>query len=373
MPAMSKPSLIRGLRAAVAGIALAAMASSAGAATRPAGPTATGATLVAGGLDFPAAFTFAPDGRVFYGERFTGEIRIRDLSTGSDTLFATIPNLAHSGEQGLLGIALHPRYPAVPLLYAYATRLVGTQRQNQIIAVLDLGGVGRLLRVIFRSDTTAGTYHDGGRIRFGPDGMLYAMVGEAHDPSNAQDLSNDAGKVLRMTPAGTVPPDNPFPGSVAFSYGHRNSFGFTFDPLTRVLWETENGPECNDEINTVFPGMNYGWGPNETCSTPPSPPVNTNQDGPDPQLPLVWYTPTIAPTGAAFCFGCGLPGAQGNLFFGAVNTGEIRRVKLTGDRLGIASQVVAYDHPSGILSMEVGPGGAIYFSDDSGIWKLVSV
>jgi glucose/arabinose dehydrogenase len=348
------------------------MVSYAAASTRRAAPSAIGATLVAGGLDFPAAFTFARDGRIFYGERFTGEIRIRDLRTGSDTLFATIPDLATSGEQGLLGLALHPAYPSVPLVYAYATRFVGTQRQNQIVALRDVGGTGQLQGIIFRSDTTAGTYHDGGRILFGPDHMLYAVVGEAHDSSNAQDLSVNAGKVLRMTPSGAVPPDNPFPGSVNFTYGLRNSFGFTFDPLTGILWETENGPECNDEINTIFSGQNYGWGPSETCSTPPPAPENTNQDGPDPHLPLAWYTPTIAPTGTAFCFGCGLPSSQSQLFFGAVNTGEIRRVTLTADRMGIAGQAVVYDHSSGILSMEVGPNRAIYFSDASGIWRLIS-
>jgi glucose/arabinose dehydrogenase len=363
----------RTLIVAVAGCMLLSPASGVGASIAVPRPTAIGATLVAGGLDFPAAFTFAPDGRVFYGERLTGEIHVRDLSTGSDVLFATIPNLATSGEQGLLGLALHPRYPTLPLLYAYATRFVGSQRQNQIIVLRDVGGVGRPLRIIFRSDTAAGTYHDGGRILFGPDGMLYAMVGEAHDSANAQDLSSNAGKILRMTASGAVPPDDPFAGSVNYSYGHRNSFGFTFDPMTQILWETENGPECNDEINTVFSGLNYGWGPSETCSTPPPAPGNTNQDGPDPQLPLAWYTPTIAPTGAAFCIGCGLPSAEGLLFFGAVNTGEIRRVKLTADRLGIAGQVVAYDHPTGILSMEVGADAAIYFSDSDGIWRLVAV
>ena len=100
----------------------------------------------------------------------------------------------------------------------------------------------------------AGTYHDGGHIDFGPDGKLYAVVGEGHDSSNAQDLTNDAGKVLRMNRNGSVPADNPFDDSRIFSYGLRNSFGFAFDPQSGTLWETENGPECVDEINVEQDG-----------------------------------------------------------------------------------------------------------------------
>jgi glucose/arabinose dehydrogenase len=177
--------------------------------------------------------------------------------------------------------------------------------------------------------------------------------------------------MLRMTSSGGVPNDNPFPGNPAWSYGHRNSFGFTFDPLTGRLWETENGPECNDEINLIARGANFGWGPHETCLTPPPPPANTNQDGPNPVMPLAWFTPTIAPTGAAFCVGCGLPSSEGTLFFGAYNTHQITQVVLDANRTGIASMAVVYTHPSAILSMERGPDNAIYFSDPSGIYKLV--
>ncbi|HYT29599.1 MAG TPA: PQQ-dependent sugar dehydrogenase [Actinomycetota bacterium] len=348
----------------------------------PPGPTAAtpgqtsaiGKQLVLGGLPFPAAFTFFADGRILYGERFTGDIRIYDPSNGSNTRFFHVTKLATDGEQGLLGLAVHPRYPAKPYVYAYATRTINGTLRNQVLRITDSGGTGTAKKVIFSSDTVAGTYHDGGRILFGPDGMLYAVVGEAHSPANAQDLSNNAGKVLRMTPAGKAPPDDPFPGTPIFTYGLRNSFGFTFDPQTRKLWETENGPECNDEINLELSGQNHAWGPSETCSTPPSPPTNTNQDGPQPRImPLAFFSPPIAPTGAAFCSGCGLTGDQGDLFFGAYNTGDIRDVKLTADRTGISSMSVVYTNASGILSMERGPDGALYFSDAGAIDKLVQM
>src|SRR5712691_4858747 len=227
-------------------------------------PAAIGAVPVVTGLDWPAGFTFAPDGRIFYGERYTGEVRIYDPSNGSNTLFFTIPNISTQGEQGLLGIAVDPTFQSTrPYVYAYATRVTSNGLRNQIIRIKYVGGTGTTFKVIFSSDTVAGQYHDGGRIKFGPDGYLYAVVGEGHDSSNSQNLGNYAGKILRMTGAGKAPPDNPSPPSLIWSFGHRNSFGFAFDPQTGNLWETENGPECNDEINLIKKAGNFAWGPAE--------------------------------------------------------------------------------------------------------------
>ena len=330
------------------------------------------ATVFASGLNDPAGFTFAPDGRVFYGERATGEVRILSADGGTDSLFFSIPNVVSNGEQGLLGIALDPTYPASPYVYAYATRNVSGQERNQIVRITNTAGTGGSMQVIWSSPTVAGAYHDGGRIMFGPDGKLYAVVGEGHSAANAQKLTNDAGKVLRMNADGSAPGDNPFPGKLIWTYGLRNSFGFDFDPVTGRLWETENGPECNDEINRIIRGRNYGWGPSETCSHPPAAPRNTNQDGPKVVLPKVWYTPTVAPTGAAFCDGCGL-GARtaGTLLFGQWDTGQIVRLRLDSTRHDVAGLSNFYLHPGGIESMETAPDGTVYFSDPTSIWKLV--
>src|SRR5262249_43983879 len=188
------------------------------------GAEGVGGGLVVGGLDWPAAFTSAPDGRIFYGERYTGTIRIYDPATGSNTPFFTITNLETDGERGLLGIALPPNYATRPFVYAYATRNVNGTIENQIIRIRDAGGTGANARVIFTEDIPPNPTHKGGRILFGPDGKLYVVIGEANAPANSQDLTNDAGKILRMTPTGGVPADNPFPGSLIWTYGHRNSF-----------------------------------------------------------------------------------------------------------------------------------------------------
>jgi glucose/arabinose dehydrogenase len=332
---------------------------------------AIGIRQVAGGLDFPAGFTFAPNGRIFYGERFSGQIRVFDPDTRSDRLFFDVPGTPPNpdGEQGLLGVELHPRYSATRLVYAFATRVIGGEFFNQIIRVRNAGGHGTGFTVIFSSPTGRGDYHDGGRILFGPDGMLYAIVGDSHHSANAQDRNNPLGKILRMRPNGTPAPGNPF-GNRIFAYGIRNSFGFGFDPRTGRLWETENGPGCNDELNRVVRGGNYAWGPHQTCEG--KAPQNTNQDGPNRILPERFYSPPIAPTGLVFCGRCGLgPGNRGKLFFGAWNTRQIRRVTLTQGRLGVRQQSVVMTHNDNVLSMERGPGGGLFFSDPNSIQKLV--
>jgi glucose/arabinose dehydrogenase len=357
-------------RIVAATLAALAIAAPVDAATIKARPVATG-------LAFPAAFTFAPDGRIFYAERLTGRIRIFNPATGSDSLFFTVPNVATSVEQGLLGLALHPAYPLTPYVYAYVTRTVAPAAcagvagppWNQIVRIIDARGVGSRMSTVFCAP--AADNHNGGRILFGPDGKLYAVIGENAVPANSQDLTSKLGKVLRMTPSGTVPSDNPFPGRYAYAYGIRNSFGFAFDPQTGRLWETENGPRCNDELNRIVRGGNFGWGPSQTCTSPPDR-ATTNRDGPNPILPQRWWGSTIAPTGAAFCASCRLgSGNEGRLFIGSWKTREIRRITLGALRWGAVGESLAYTHSGGVLSLEAAPDGALYFSDPRAIYKLV--
>ena len=331
-----------------------------------------GAQLVLGNLSTSDSFTFAPDGRIFWGARVSGNIHLYDPDTGSDTIFFTIPNLQHTFDQGLLGLALHPNYPATPIVYAYATRVDHGELHNEIVTMRDAGGVGTGFRVVFVTNTIAATAHQGGRIEFGPDGMLYAMVGDGENAGSAQNTDLTSGKILRLTDRGKPAPGNPFRTPI-FAYGFRNGFGFDFDPQTGLLWDTDNGPACNDEIDLVQSGLNYGWGSHGNCTQPPEPPANTNQDGPNPVFPLAYYTPPIAVTGAAFCSGCGLPDSDGTLFVGAFNTGELRRYVLTPDRLGIASEEVVYTHGGAIIGLEQAPDGTLYFSTGDGIWRLISV
>jgi glucose/arabinose dehydrogenase len=328
------------------------------------------ARRVAGGLDQPVAFTFGPGRQIWYVEKGTGEIRILDMDTEADRLFATVSGVDDAGERGMLGIALHPQYPDQPYVYVYATREVGGNLRNQILRYEDQSGNGTDQTVIFTGTADATPYHNGGRILFGPDGMLYAIVGDGHDASNSQDrTNNDLGKILRIEPDGGIPDDNPFDNRI-WAYGIRNSFGFAFDPETDRLWETENGPACNDEVNLIREGGNFAWGPSATCDG--ASPGNTNRDGADRILPRLFYREPNGITGIAFCEGCHLGGpSDGAAFHGSVNDGRVTRMLLNGARTDIRRRTIVYDHPSSTLSFEVGPGGRIFFSDFGGIWKLV--
>jgi len=329
---------------------------------------------VATGLDDPAGFTFMPNGRIVYLERGSGEIHFLNPSTGADHRFATVGGVNGDGERGALGVALHPNWPRAPYLYVYVTRRVGGQLRNQIVRIRKEGNHAGGMKVLISTPASSSPYHNGGRIAFGPDEMLYAIVGDGHDSSNSQDLSgNLRGKILRMRPDGSVPGDNPIAGSRIHAFGIRNAFGFTWDPQTGYLWESENGPGCNDEINRIRPGGNFGWGPDEGCGSQPAP-GDTNNSGPQPRLmPAAYFADPIGITGAAFCDGCGLGSSvEGDLFFGCVNDGQLRRVSLNGQRTDVAGGPVGVlGAPGGaIYSMEAAPDGRIYFSDARGIYRL---
>jgi glucose/arabinose dehydrogenase len=320
-------------------------------------------------LSFPAAIAVTPNSsRIFYGERLTGRIRRLDPVTGTSTPFFTVPNLASVGEQGVLGLALAPSYPSDRRVWAFVTRTIAGTAKNQLLRIRDDGSGFAVLRSF-----PAARVHNGGRIMFGPDGKLYVVIGEIGSPQLAQNLASLNGKLLRLNRDGTVPSDNPMKGSPIIGYGIRNSFGFTFDPQSGRIWETENGPQCNDEINLIprLTLRNYGWGPSQTCTSPPVAPRNTNQDGLNPVLPKLFFETPAGLTGAAFCDRCGLA-SDGQLFFGDFNTGTIRRAKLTAARTGVASQVPVYVHPDPVLSLETrtGGGGPIYFSTTTNVFRL---
>ena len=314
---------------------------------------------------WPTAFAFTPSGaQVFYVERYTGQIRRHTLATGNDSMWGKVTNVAQAGEQGVLGIALDPRWAkAFKFRWVYVYYTHDSPLQNRIIRMRALAGGGKKKDLLQKLPAASG-YHNGGVIHIGPDNKLWAVSGEAHDPPRAQDKNDPAGKVLRMNLGGGRPGNNPIPGSKAYSYGHRNSFGFTFDPLTDDPWQTENGPGCEDEINHIRPGRNYGWGGGSNCP-------GTSTSGSNPIQPEKKYTPTIAPTGAAFCDGCGLgSAAEDDLFFGAWNDGKIRRLILNNARNGIVGQTVPFTNPQGVIAVEAAPDGRIFFSDPFGIYRL---
>src|SRR6476660_4835560 len=352
---------------------VAAAAGSTGAVAATAAAAAIKFVPVKTGLNGPSGFTFSPNGKIWYLERATGEVRTLNPKTGADHLFYTIANVNSTGERGALGIALDPSWRTRRFVYVYVTRTWNGALRNLLVRIRNDGGHGTHFRVLLSTPPSATGYHNGGRIRFGPDHRLYVMVGDGHASSNAQDrTSNLQGKILRLDRDGTAAAGDPY-GRLS-SFGHRNSFGFTFDPKTGRLWETENGPECNDEINLIVKGGNYGWGPSEFCGG--TAPQDTNNSGPKPRhLPKTYFAGTIGITGAAFCISCGLGAAiNGDLVFGDVNTSSIRAINMAATRTGFSasSRVLPTPSTGGVHSLEIGPNHRIYFSGPSGIYRLAA-
>ncbi|MDP9295547.1 MAG: PQQ-dependent sugar dehydrogenase [Actinomycetota bacterium] len=324
---------------ALAAVALSLVpASGAGAQERPAFPGADS-------LSFPTNMGFSPDGRLFFTEKDTGRIRIVENGKLLPTPFATL-NVVPGGETGLLGLALDPAFPRRPWVYVYYTDAAdGRNRLVRIEAHGDTGGAPQTLLDLL----PATGIHNGGDLAFGADGKLYVTVGETGQMSRAQDVNDLGGKVLRLNPDGSVPPDNPFGSdNPAFTMGLRNSFGLCVDPKTGALWETENGPTQDDEVNLIRAGGNYGW------------PAQLGPGGApkyvDPQLV---FPQVIVPTG------CAVVGRF--LYFGDFH-GDLHRASIDGSQLG--EQAVVEHLPSGITDVLLGPNGDLYVATSSSIVRV---
>jgi len=214
-------------------------------------------TTVAENLEVPWALVFLPDRSILITER-PGRVRIIDKDGKLDpNPIAQIEDVKQIGEGGLHGIALHPDFPNnhfVYVYYTYGQNIIGTQ--NRVVRFRYEKGTFKEKTIIVDSIPGA-LFHDGGRIKFGPDKMLYITTGDAQNPSLAQDINSMAGKILRVTDSGKPSLGNPF-NNFVYSYGHRNPQGITWS-TSGNLYETEHGQSAVDELNLIEIGKNYGW------------------------------------------------------------------------------------------------------------------
>ncbi|MGI5156349.1 PQQ-dependent sugar dehydrogenase [Microbispora sp. CA-102843] len=327
------------LSAALATILCAVTAAAALVVTRP---TAAGAAT--GGFDFthpqvaatglltPWGMAFLPDASVLVTQRATAEI-LRVYPGGTSVRVTTVPGVLAMGEGGLLGIALSPTFLQDLFVYVYFT----TAYDNRVARFR--WGSPDVLQVVL-AGIPRGQADNGGRIAFGPDGMLYVATGDAGNAVNAQNLNSLGGKILRIRPDGSLPPDNPFTGLPVYSYGHRNVQGLAWDAGGR-LYATEFGEDAWDEINYIVPGGNYGWPACQgVCG-------DTRFRGPV----VTWRPADASPSGLAY--------ANGTLFAAALRGTRLWTVPAAGG--GAGTPVAELQGTYGRLrTVAVGPDGWLW-------------
>jgi len=301
----------------------------------PTGPVAPGGPkVIASNLKAPWSIAFY-GGTPLVSERDTARILALDAA-GTPSVIATIAGVNGSGEGGLLGIAVRGGY-----LYAYFTagsvNRIERYRLDGAATALRLGPAERILDGI-----PAAGIHNGGRLAFGPDGMLYATAGDAGNSSRAQDLTTLGGKILRITPDGAVPADNPFRGSYVYSYGHRNPQGLAW-AADGTLYASEFGQNTWDELNLIKAGGNYGW-PTVEGKAGDSRFIDPLQQ---------WATADASPSGMAY--------SQGNLYIANLRGQRLRQVPVSAP----SSAVERYSGQYGRLR-DVAP------APDGTLWMLTN-
>jgi glucose/arabinose dehydrogenase len=209
------------------------------------------ADTLAEDLTSPWGLAFLPDGTVLVTERDTA--RLKAIAGRRTSVLGTVPGVEPRGEGGLLGVAVSPQFGTDAAIFVYFT----SNTDNRIVRfILRDGKISDPKPIL--TGIPSGGIHNGGRIIFGPDGMLYAGTGDSARRNLSQDKGSLGGKILRMTPEGKPAPGNPFPSSLVYSYGHRNVQGLAFGPGGQ-LWAAEFGQNTWDELNVIRPGGNYGW------------------------------------------------------------------------------------------------------------------
>jgi len=310
-----------------------------------AGPVEVETTVVAAGLEAPWDLVFTPDGEALVSERDSSRLVSIDSSGNVEELQRLPEN--GTGEGGLLGIALSPNYESDGYIYAYYT----TDTDNRVTRFR----LGEDPEPILTGIPVL-TYHNGGRIAFGPDGNLYVGTGDAGDTSNSQDLNSLGGKILRVTPDGDVPADNPFSNSPIYSYGHRNVQGLAWDEGGQ-LYATEFGQNRYDEVNRIQPGGNYGWPAVEGeggffASGEYIDPIAT------------WATSEASPSGAAILKNGAIPQWEGSFFMAALRGQRLYRLAL--DPSGTVTE------QEELLSGQAGRLRHVVQAPDGSLWVLTS-
>ncbi len=336
-------------------------------------------TLVSG-LSNPWGLAFLPDGRMLVTER-AGRMRIIEGGKLVPAAISGLPVAVEHGQGGMLDVVLHPKYAQTSWIYwTYNAGVPGAYGTE--VARGKLGGTREAptmtdVQILFKLEPKTGAgQHFGSRIVFDRAGFLIVTFGDRGDNPNkgaeerAQKLNDHAGKSIRLTDDGKVPPDNPFIKTAGakpeiWTYGHRNMQGAAIHPITGKIWTHEHGPQGGDEINILVPGINYGWpvityGVNYGTGTK----IGEGTEKAGMAQPIYTWVPSIAPSGMAFYSGNYFPKWKGNLFVGALAKQSLVRLTLDGEKV-VSEERFFVNKLGRIRDVREGPDGHLYLLTDA--------
>lgn len=281
-----------------------------------------------------------------------------------------LPEIAATGQGGLLDVIIDPDFKENKFIYfsfsepgpgGYSTAVARANLLEDELSNVE---------IIFRaSPKSFGSIHFGSRLAFDSDGILYITLGERGGMTNAQNLQHHGGSVIRIHSDGRIPTDNPFFNKQSvlpeiFSFGHRNAQGMAFDKKTGLLWLHEHGSKGGDEVNILKAGANFGWplvtfGINYNGTI-----ISAETEKPGIENPVIFWVPSIAPSGMTFYYGDKFPEWQGNIFIGTLAGQHLRRLVVKGGSI-IHQEVLLHKEIGRIRDVRTGPDGSLYFLTDA--------
>ena len=325
------------------------------------------------GLVYPWGVAFLPDGRLLVTER-PGRMRLIAKDGRLSPPLGNVPAVQAAGQGGLLDVTLGPDFISSKLVYFSFSEAREDGGSATTVAraqlVLD-GDGGRLddVKVIFRQQpATGGSRHFGSRLVFARDGNLFITLGERGQGAKAQHLDTHYGKVVRLRPDGSVPPDNPFVSKAGarpeiWSYGHRNVQAAALHPATGRLWTIEHGARGGDELNIPLAGKNYGWPVITYGRDYSGAKIGEGTAKAGMEQPVYYWDPSIAPSGMAFYTSDLIPEWKGSLLVGALRGQALHRLALDGDRV-VGEEVLLTSLGERIRDVRAGPDGALWLLTD---------
>lgn len=333
---------------------------------------------VAKDFEFPWGLAFLPDGSMLVTER-DGHLRRVGADGRKSDPIKGVPEVVVRGQGGLLDVALDPQFDRNRLVYlSYTEGGQGGSGTAVTRATFDGGGALADPQIIFRQTPKANTTrHFGCRLVFAPDGTLFIGMGDRGMGDPAQKLDTTIGKLVRIRPDGSIPPDNPYLKDKSarpelYSIGHRNIQGAALHPVSKRLWTVEHGAKGGDEINIPLPGRNYGW-PVISFGVDYSGAkigVGTHKAGME--QPNHYWDPSIAPSGMAFYTADRFPAWKGNLFIGSLKFSQLVRLELDGDKV-LGEERMLDEVGQRIRDVRQGPDGLLYLLTDHSGGQLLRI